>query len=41
VLAEQAAADADFKMVLESQQAFQKDYVIWDENAYLPTELMK
>jgi TRAP-type mannitol/chloroaromatic compound transport system substrate-binding protein len=41
VLAEQAAADADFKMVLESQQAFQKDYVIWDENAYLPTELLK
>jgi TRAP-type mannitol/chloroaromatic compound transport system substrate-binding protein len=41
VLAEQSAADADFKMVLESQQAFQKDYVIWDENAYLPTELMK
>lgn len=41
VLAEQAVADADFKMVLESQQAFQKDYVIWDEHAYLPTELMK
>ncbi|MGB0713814.1 MAG: TRAP transporter substrate-binding protein [Gammaproteobacteria bacterium] len=41
VLAEQAAADPDFKRVMESQQAFQKDYVIWDERAYLPTELMK
>lgn len=41
VLAEQSAADADFKRALESQQAFQKDYVIWDERAYLPTELMK
>ena len=41
VLAEESAADADFKRVLESQQAFQKDYVIWDERAYLPTELMK
>lgn len=41
VLAEQSAADADFKRVLESQQAFQKDYVIWDERAYLSTELMK
>lgn len=41
VLAEQAAGDADFKKVLESQQAFQKSYVLWDERAYLPTELMK
>lgn len=41
VLAEQSAADPDFKRALESQQAFQKDYVIWDERAYLPTELMK
>ncbi|WP_420546738.1 TRAP transporter substrate-binding protein [Curvivirga sp.] len=41
VLAEQAAADPDFKRALESQQAFQAEYVIWDENAYLPTELMK
>jgi len=41
VLAEQSAADADFKRALESQQAFQKDYVYWDERAYLPTELMK
>ena len=41
VLAEQSAADPDFKRVLESQQAFQKSYNIWDEMAYLPTELMK
>ncbi len=41
VLAEQAASDADFKRVLESQQAFQKSYVMWDERAYLPTKLMK
>lgn len=41
VLAEEAAADPDFKRALESQQAFQKSYIIWDEKAYLPTELMK
>jgi len=41
VLAEQAASDPDFKRVMESQQAFQKSYVLWDERAYLPTELMK
>lgn len=41
VLTEQAAADADFKRVWESQREFQKSYVIWDERAYLPTELMK
>ena len=41
MLAEEAAADADFKRVMESQQEFQKSYVIWDERAYLPTELMK
>ncbi|MEH6630217.1 MAG: TRAP transporter substrate-binding protein [Halopseudomonas aestusnigri] len=41
VLAEEAAGDADFKRALESQQAFQAEYVIWDEHAYLPTELMK
>ena len=40
-LAEEAAADADFKRVLESQQAFQKTYAIWDERAYLPAELSK
>lgn len=41
VLAEESAADPDFKRALESQQAFQKDYTLWDERAYLPTELMK
>jgi TRAP-type mannitol/chloroaromatic compound transport system substrate-binding protein len=41
VLAEQAAADEDFKRVLDSQQAYQKTYVIWDERAYLPAELSK
>ena len=41
VLAEESAADEDFKRVLESQQAFQKTYIIWDENAYLPPELSK
>ena len=39
VLAEEAAADADFKRTLESQQAFQKTYKVWDERAYLPAEL--
>lgn len=41
VLAEQSANDADFKRVYESQQAFQKSYVMWDERAYLPTKLLK
>jgi TRAP-type mannitol/chloroaromatic compound transport system substrate-binding protein len=41
VLAEQSAKDADFKKVLESQQAFQKSYVLWDEKAYLKTKFMK
>ena len=41
VMAEQAAADPDFKRVLESQRAFQQDYAIWDERAYLPAELSK
>lgn len=41
VLAEQSANDEDFKRVYESQQAFQKSYVLWDERAYLPTKLMK
>jgi len=39
VLAEEAAADADFKRVLESQQEFQKSYTLWDERAYLPANL--
>ncbi len=41
VLAEESANDADFKRVLESQQAFQADYNVWDSRAYLPAELMK
>ncbi|MCB1887826.1 MAG: TRAP transporter substrate-binding protein [Rhodocyclaceae bacterium] len=41
VLAEESANDADFKRVLESQQAFQADYNVWDARAYLPAELMK
>ena len=41
VLAEQAAADADFKRVLDSQRAFQATYAVWDERAYLPTTLEK
>ena len=41
VLAEESAADADFKRVLEAQRTFQKSYVIWDERAYLSPELMK
>ena len=41
VLAEESAGDADFKRVLDSQQTFQKSYVIWDERAYLSPELMK
>jgi TRAP-type mannitol/chloroaromatic compound transport system substrate-binding protein len=39
VLAEEAAADPDFKRVLESQQEFEKTYSIWDQRAYLPAEL--
>lgn len=41
VLAEESAADADFKRAHDSQKAFQKSYVLWDERAYLPTKLMK
>lgn len=36
VLAEEAAKDADFKKVLESQQAFHKQYQVWKEWGYLP-----
>ncbi len=39
VLAEEAANDEDFKRVYESQQAFLKDYKIWDERAYLRPDL--
>lgn len=41
VLAEESASDADFKRVHDSQKAFLKSYVLWDERAYLPTKLMK
>lgn len=39
VLEDEAANDADFKRVYESQQAFQKDYRVWDQRAYLPADL--
>jgi TRAP-type mannitol/chloroaromatic compound transport system substrate-binding protein len=39
VLAEEAAKDADFKRVYESQQAFQDTYKIWDERAYLKPDM--
>lgn len=38
VMAEQAAADEDFKRVYESQEAFVEDYRIWKELAYLPRD---
>ena len=38
VLAEEAAADADFARVLESQRAFREVYARWREIAYLPEE---
>ena len=36
VMLEQAEKDADFKKILESQQAFRSDYAIWKSRAYLP-----
>jgi TRAP-type mannitol/chloroaromatic compound transport system substrate-binding protein len=36
VINEEAAKDADFKRVWESQQAFHKDYQVWKEWGYLP-----
>ncbi|MCB1850703.1 MAG: TRAP transporter substrate-binding protein [Gammaproteobacteria bacterium] len=39
VLAEESAADPDFKRVYESQQAFQKQYRLWEDLGYLPTDL--
>ncbi|TFH85829.1 TRAP transporter substrate-binding protein [Billgrantia azerbaijanica] len=39
VLEEEAAKDADFKRVYESQQAFLESYSVWDKRAYLPTDL--
>ncbi|MAT84709.1 MAG: C4-dicarboxylate ABC transporter [Gammaproteobacteria bacterium] len=38
VLAEEAAADADFARILESQQAFRADYAHWKRRAYLPRD---
>jgi TRAP-type mannitol/chloroaromatic compound transport system substrate-binding protein len=38
VMAEQAARDADFKRVYESQEAFTKDYQTWKGLAYLPRD---
>jgi TRAP-type mannitol/chloroaromatic compound transport system substrate-binding protein len=39
VMAEEAARDADFKRVYESQQAFMEMYRAWDRRAYLPPGL--
>jgi len=39
VLAEEAANDADFKRVYESQKEFQASYSVWDQRAYLPADL--
>jgi TRAP-type mannitol/chloroaromatic compound transport system substrate-binding protein len=38
VLAEEAAKDADFREILESQQAFRADYALWKSRAYLPRD---
>ncbi len=38
VMAEQVEADADFKRVYESQQAFSKNYQLWKELGYLPRD---
>lgn len=38
VMAEQAAADEDFKKVFESQEEFAKNYQIWKSLAYLPRD---
>ncbi|SIT09131.1 TRAP transporter substrate-binding protein [Neptunomonas antarctica] len=38
VMQEQAAADADFKHIYESQQAFMAEYKPWKERAYLPRD---
>lgn len=39
VLEEEAAADADFARVYANQQAFQAQYKIWEDLAYLPADL--
>ena len=38
VMAEEAAKDADFKRVWESQQAFSKQYQVWKNWGYLPRD---
>jgi len=38
VLDDEAAKDADFAAILESQQAFRKDYAHWKKLAYLPRD---
>lgn len=38
VLDEQAASDADFRRVLESQRAFRRDYQGWKSVGYLPRD---
>jgi TRAP-type mannitol/chloroaromatic compound transport system substrate-binding protein len=38
VLAEEAAASAEFARILESQTAFRKDYAQWKSRAYLPRD---
>ena len=39
VLAEEAANDADFKRVYESQSEFMETYKVWDTRAYVPVDL--
>jgi len=39
VLAEEAANDADFARVYESQREFMESYKVWDTRAYLPADL--
>lgn len=38
VLAEEAAKDADFAAILESQRQFRSDYAHWKSRAYLPRD---
>ena len=38
VLAEEAAKDADFAAILESQESFRADYAHWKKLAYLPRD---
>ena len=38
VLAEESAADEDFRAILASQQAFRREYALWKRFAYLPRD---